>query len=381
MRMSGKKANYLMLRLGVFEEKHHEILVGETFRVFVYLASMANGKRKPIGLVELGRNQLSRLLGVGPNTTSRALRRLEDAGYIRSEKRGYVVLKLRVEIGVQTGSETDPHHDPTLDPKRIHAGSETDPPTDTPTDPKRIQSGSETDPLNRVTATNKAVDGPYMVDGRANEKQTVDEEQDCAFGAGGETSAPEPQNAEDSAPEFSLTSEVEDSDPVIGPVFWDSGKDELSIDEDWLREEIESYQSDLGVDLSREEYEHEALRLRNELVRDPRLRACIKLASTGKPSSAAQFKRLASYVSGRFKETLQRKSDRATRPKRDGGSRVPTREHEGMLTRDADARAEDEAAIEACSLDHERDRVKSESGKHWLCRDRCGWYVLREEAT
>ncbi len=93
--MNGKKANYLQLRLGVFEEKHHGTLVGETFRVFAFLASMANSRREPVGFVELGRNQLSRLLGVGPVCISRALRRLEDAGYIKTEPKGYLVLKYR----------------------------------------------------------------------------------------------------------------------------------------------------------------------------------------------------------------------------------------------------------------------------------------------
>ena len=99
--MNGKKANYLKLRRGVFEEKHMKVLKGETFRVFAYLTSAANQKREPVKVAEVGKKQLARKLGVSVNTISRAVATLTKHGYIESHPRGFFIKKLF------NGSDTD----------------------------------------------------------------------------------------------------------------------------------------------------------------------------------------------------------------------------------------------------------------------------------
>lgn len=98
--------------------------------------------------------------------------------------------------------------------------------------------------------------------------------------------------------------------PQPHPVHWDSAIRNVVIDKGWLRGELEEYQREAGVVLTEPEYEHEAEQLRLELLRDARLRACIRKAN-GKPSTDSKFKALATYTSGWFKRALRFKAGRA----------------------------------------------------------------------
>ena len=156
-------------------------------------------------------------------------------------------------------------------------------------------------------------------------------------------------------------------DPVV---FWDNEKEALSIDEEWLRGEIVEYQEKVGVVLTRKEYELEARRLELELLRDTRRRACIKLASNGKPSSAKQFKMLRTYTLGRFKEAIQRKHDRSSKQ---SSRPAAVEQAETYLRRGHDEAKADKARMDACKLDHSSSSGRLKGADVWFCVDRCGW--------
>ena len=136
-------------------------------------------------------------------------------------------------------------------------------------------------------------------------------------------SSPSPSPSPSPTLEKGSFGELSESAPP-GPVHWDSAIQNVVIDEDWLRDEIEDYQHEAGVELTRREYEHEAEQLRLKLLADPRLRACIRKAN-GKPSSESQFKRLATFTAGWFKSAIRMKAERANRPARASPNSAPAR--------------------------------------------------------
>lgn len=103
--------------------------------------------------------------------------------------------------------------------------------------------------------------------------------------------------------------------PFSQPVYWDEAEQQVVIDEDWLHNEIDNYQTEAGVRLTRKEYEHEAEQLRLKLLADPRLRALMRKAN-GEPSVESQFKRLATFTAGHFKSAIRQKANREKRPER-----------------------------------------------------------------
>ena len=146
----------------------------------------------------------------------------------------------------------------------------------------------------------------------------------------------------------------------LGPVHWEGALERLVVDEDWLHDEIDDYQRKAGVQLTRMEYLEMVEDLRMELVRDPRMRACIKLAS-GKPSSKSQFKRLATYTAGRFLKAIQQKAKRASRSAAPRVEPIYERPDPEKTAR----------SIRACTRDHAKEKVQG--SEVWFCPDSCGW--------
>ena len=54
-------------------------------------------------------------------------------------------------------------------------------------------------------------------------------------------------------------------------------------------------------------------------------------------------------------------------------SRSHPKSHEGMISPSVEWRTQDEASIRACPRDHDRERIKSATGRMWMCPDVCGW--------
>jgi hypothetical protein len=159
--------------------------------------------------------------------------------------------------------------------------------------------------------------------------------------------------------------EVSDFAPESAPVHWDSAIRNVVIDESWLHAEIDDFQNEAGVQLTRAEYEHESEQLRLKLLEDTRLRACIRKAD-GKPSAESRFKGLATYTSGWFKRAIRMKAQRLNR-----SARASPRAEPEYQRPDPDETAK---SIAACKRDHERERIKG--GRDWYCPDSCGWTQL-----
>lgn len=94
-------------------------------------------------------------------------------------------------------------------------------------------------------------------------------------------------------------------------VYWDTEKNDLILDKDWLRKEIREYSDTVGAFLNESEFESCREALKRELLRDSRLKACLR-KSDGRPSTPAKFKALASYTVSLFKKQIGWKADRAS---------------------------------------------------------------------
>lgn len=108
--------------------------------------------------------------------------------------------------------------------------------------------------------------------------------------------------------------------PILMPnVFWEPERNDVVINEDWLKDELTDYTKEAGVTFSRKEYEQAKEDLRLLLLGDSRLRALLK-KKDGKPSADSQFKRLATLTVGHFQRAIRNK---AKFGKRGGASKEP----------------------------------------------------------
>lgn len=133
--MDGKDDNFWKMRLGIFEDKHHETLKGETFRVFAFLGAVANQQRNPKCIAEVGVRQASRFLGISKTTVRKALGQLMVGGYIKETAKGFHIAKLIVR-GSAPGDTVSMGQNLDLGQKvdrvgqdLVQGGSGSDPPT------------------------------------------------------------------------------------------------------------------------------------------------------------------------------------------------------------------------------------------------------------
>ena len=123
---------------GVFTPKHMARMGPTGFVVFSFLVLIQNRKQAPLGVADVAGRQVARFLGLGTATAIRALKRLESEGYIskhseKKQQRGWLIKKARTGKGRRTKS------DPKTDHPRSANGSEviqkwitSDPPADHP---------------------------------------------------------------------------------------------------------------------------------------------------------------------------------------------------------------------------------------------------------
>lgn len=197
----------------------------------------------------------------------------------------------------------------------------------------------------------KAIAKPWQADGEtiANQQPATSNQQDSDLGA---TAPPEKPPA----------------------VYWDNGIKNAVIDKDWLREELREYSADIGAVLTEVEYGSAAESLRRELLRDPRLRACL-LKADGKPSSASKFKAMAAYTVSFFKKELDFK---ARRQPTNGQYKKRLDAFRDLDREWGDRDQQIAKAIAACKRDHEREAIRGdphakEGYRLEWCPDGCGW--------
>ena len=105
--------------------------------------------------------------------------------------------------------------------------------------------------------------------------------------------------------------------------------------------------------MSSAEFENELQKLNDRLEADPE-----------------QRKNLATRITTWFTRAVDYKKLHAKAPSQRTGL---SRAHEGMIDPGVEWRAQDEASIRACPRDHDRERIKSPTGRMWMCPDICGW--------
>ena len=284
--MPKQKRPFAPVRDGVLE--HHKKMTWSEIAVFHHLLNRANRSENKghVGLCAgLTGRRLAVELGKNRNTTQRALNGLFAKGYIESVSDGFFIPKFNAEVAV---IEANSQPNPTkyeLPPALIGATGGSN---------KRHPRVKYEPPPVQIRATSGSnTSHPSLL-------RDVDVSEDVS----------EDERSGATAPP--------------GPVHWDGSIQQVVIDEDWLRSEIEDYQHEAGVQLTRREYEHEAEQLRLKLLENTRLRACIRKAD-GKPSTDSQFKRLATFTAGWFKRAVRMKAERANHPVRASPNSAPAR--------------------------------------------------------
>ena len=349
--MAKQQRPFAPVRDGILE--HHARMTWAEIAVFSHLLNRANRTARAgrVGLCAgLTGNKLAKDMRKSREATQRALSGLSSTKgphgkrgrYIEVTPEGIIVLNFETN-SVPSGPDASALA--RIPAGRIPAGGASGPDPSRPYS-SRVRTGSQPAP-GRIPA------GSGLDPSRATLLRDGDVSEDVDDPCGASSAA---------------------GDPVV---FWDNEKEALSIDEEWLRGEIVEYQEKVGVVLTRKEYELEARRLELELLRDTRRRACIKLASNGKPSSAKQFKMLRTYTLGRFKEAIQRKHDRSSKQ---SSRPAAVEQAETYLRRGHDEAKADKARMDACKLDHSSSSGRLKGADVWFCVDKCGWTERLPEA-
>lgn len=92
-------------------------------------------------------------------------------------------------------------------------------------------------------------------------------------------------------------------------VHWDTARQAVELDEEWLRSELAELSAEANVVLTRPEFDYELEQLRLRCIADSRLRACIR-KQDGKPSAPSQFKRMSSLAVSHFSQAIRNKARR-----------------------------------------------------------------------
>jgi len=324
---------------GVFTPTHMASMGPTGFVVFSFLVLIQNRKQAPLGVADVAGRQVARFLGLGSATAIRALKRLENEGYIskhheKKQQQGWLIKKARTGKGRRTKS------DPKMDHPRSANGSEviqkritSDPPADHP----RSKNGS--------------------LFSRSNGEQTTYAQTEAV------------KKSEDVVKKSEEEKEEVDASSLapIAPRYRRAPTDFVWF----LADDTLTWTPEIPTELqNRFPARTRQIERRGKTWLDE-LRGLSNWHSEAPPSKKKRSTAQRWLFGTKF--WAEERSALHAEKFRPASAGIP-KAHEGMIGRDMDERAQDEARIEACPRDHDRERVKSATGRKWMCPGICGWY-------